>query len=485
MQTSTGNLPLRTDDEAMAQVAALIQRARSAQLVINDYTQAQADDLAVACGWAIMEPERNRKLAEIAVRDTGLGNVADKITKNYRKTLGLLRDLQRARSVGVVSENPEFGLVEFARPVGVVAAITPSTNPGATPANKIINALKCRNAVIVAPSPKGVGTCKMLLGYIHDELERIGLDRSVAEGLVQMLPTPVSKALTHALMMQADLVVATGSQANVRAAYLSGTPAFGVGAGNVASIVDASADLKAAAERIMLSKTFDNATSCSSENSVVVDESVADRFIQEFAKQGGVLLGPEEKVVLQAAMWPEGRLSGTLTGKSADAIAAAVGLQRPEFAQARALVVQEDGFGPDHPFSGEKLSPVLTLYRSRSRDHAVQIVDSIYAYQGAGHSVSLHIDPAQADAQARHLAEALPVARVIVNQPHTVATGGSFENGLPFSLSMGCGTWGGNNFSSNMDYRQYLNTTRVVYPIPSNMPTETQIFGSFFERFGQ
>ena len=485
MQTSTGNLPLRTDDEAMAQVAALIQRARSAQLVINDYTQAQADDLAVACGWAIMEPERNRKLAEIAVRDTGLGNVADKITKNYRKTLGLLRDLQRARSVGVVSENPELGLVEFARPVGVVAAITPSTNPGATPANKIINALKCRNAVIVAPSPKGVGTCKMLLGYIHDELERIGLDRSVAEGLVQMLPTPVSKALTHALMMQADLVVATGSQANVRAAYLSGTPAFGVGAGNVASIVDASADLKAAAERIMLSKTFDNATSCSSENSVVVDESVADRFIQEFAKQGGVLLGPEEKVVLQAAMWPEGRLSGTLTGKWADAIAAAVGLQRPEFAQARALVVQEDGFGPDHPFSGEKLSPVLTLYRSRSRDHAVQIVDSIYAYQGAGHSVSLHIDPAQADAQARHLAEALPVARVIVNQPHTVATGGSFENGLPFSLSMGCGTWGGNNFSSNMDYRQYLNTTRVVYPIPSNMPTETQIFGSFFERFGQ
>ncbi len=264
MQTSTGNLPLRTDDEAMAQVAALIQRARRAQSAINDYTQAQADDLAVACGWAIMEPERNRKLAEVAVHDTGLGNVADKITKNYRKTLGLLRDLQRARSVGVVSENRELGLVEFARPVGVVAAITPSTNPGATPANKIINALKCRNAVIVAPSPKGVGTCKMLLGYIHDELERIGLGRSIAEGLVQMLPTPVSKALTHALMMQADLVVATGSQANVRAAYLSGTPAFGVGAGNVASIVDASADLKAAVERIMLSKTFDNATSCSS-----------------------------------------------------------------------------------------------------------------------------------------------------------------------------------------------------------------------------
>src|SRR5690606_5992699 len=325
----------------MEQVAALVQRARRAQEAINDYTQAQADDLALACGWAIMEPDRNRTLAETAVQDTGLGNVADKITKNHRKTLGLLRDLQHARTVGVVAEYPDLGLVEFARPVGVVAAITPSTNPGATPANKIINALKCRNAVIVAPSPKGAGTCEMLLGYIHDELERIGLDRSVATGLVQMLPTPVSKALTHALMMQADLVVATGSQANVRAAYLSGTPAFGVGAGNVASIVDASADLTAAAERIMLSKTFDNATSCSSENSVIVDESVADRFIEAFSKVGGVLLTRDEKAALQAGMWREGRLSGAITGKSADVIAAQVGLQRPAFTQARALVVEE------------------------------------------------------------------------------------------------------------------------------------------------
>ena len=484
MQTSQSQLPLRTDDDAMAQVAELVQRARHAQKAINDYTQDQADDLALACGWAIMEPTRNRNLAEVAVRDTGLGNVPDKITKNYRKTLGLLRDLQTARTVGVVAEYPELGLIEFARPVGVVAAITPSTNPGATPANKIINALKCRNAVIVAPSPKGAGTCEMLLGYIHEQLERIGLDRSVATGLVQMLPSPVSKALTHALMMQADLVVATGSQANVRAAYLSGTPAFGVGAGNVASIVDASADLAAAAERIMLSKTFDNATSCSSENSVVVDESVADQLIEEFARIGGVLLDPAEKSALQKAMWPEGKLSGGLTGKSADVIAATVGLQRPEFAQAKALLVQEDGFGPDHPFSGEKLSPVLTVYRCRDTDHALQIVADIYAYQGAGHSVGLHIDPAQADGLARRLASVLPVARVIVNQAHTIATGGSFENGLPFSLSMGCGTWGGNNFSANLDYRQYLNTSRVVYPIPAKEPTETQIFGQFFHRFG-
>jgi len=485
MAATTLDLPLRTDDESMAQVADLVARARRAQQAIANVTQAQADDLALACGWAIMEPARNRALAEMAVRDTGLGNVDDKILKNHRKTLGLLRDLQAARTVGVVAEFPERGLIEFARPVGVVAAITPSTNPGATPANKIINALKCRNAVIVAPSPKGAGTCAALLGYIHDELERVGLERKLAEALVQMLPTPVSKALTHALMMQADLVVATGSQANVRAAYLSGTPAFGVGAGNVASIVDETADIPAAAQRIMTSKTFDNATSCSSENSVIVHEAIAQRFIDAFAELGGPLLTGEEKQALQAVMWPDGKLSGAVTGKSASFIAASAGLRRPGLDTARALVVEEDGFGAAYPFSGEKLSPVLTLYRCRDLDHAMDIVRSIYAYQGAGHSVSLHMEPVRADHAARQLAQALPVARVIVNQPHTVGTGGSFENGLPFSLSMGCGTWGGNNFSSNMDYRQYLNTTRVAFPIPANVPTEMQIFGGFFERYGQ
>jgi sulfoacetaldehyde dehydrogenase len=195
-------------------------------------------------GWAIMEPagwamEPGRALAEMAVRDTGLGVVEDKVTKNHRKTLGLLRDLKGAKSVGVIAEYPELGIVEIARPVGVVAAITPSTNPGATPANKIINALKGRNAVILAPSPKGASTCAALLGYIHAELAKLG----APPDLVQMLPAPITKEATHALMRQADLVVATGSQANVRAAATSGTPAFGVGAGNVASIIDSSAEL--------------------------------------------------------------------------------------------------------------------------------------------------------------------------------------------------------------------------------------------------
>ena len=259
----TTDKPLR-DPEIEVTVAALVARGRAAQAIADGFDQARTDELVAAAGWAILEPGRNQALAELAVADSGIGKVADKVQKNHRKTLGLLRDLQGARSVGVIAEHPELGLTEIARPVGVVCAITPSTNPAATPANKIINALKGRNAVIVAPSPKGWRTAARLIEHVQAELARIG----APVDLVQLLPQPVSKASTAALMRQCDLVVATGSQANVRAAATCGTPAFGVGAGNVAGIVDASADFELAADRILRSKTFDNATSCSSENSL-------------------------------------------------------------------------------------------------------------------------------------------------------------------------------------------------------------------------
>ncbi len=482
---SSPHLPLSTDPEAMEVVAGLIERARQAQKAIEGFSQERIDELTLAIGWAIMEPARNRMLAEMAVRDTGLGNVDDKIAKNYRKTLGLLRDLKGRRTVGVIAEKPELGLIEIARPAGVVAAITPSTNPGATPANKIINAVKCRNAVIVAPSPKGASTCAQLLAYIHAELERAGLVPDVARGLVQMLPSPVSKSLTHALMMQADLVVATGSQANVRAAYLSGTPAFGVGAGNVASIVDASADLDAAAAKIIQSKTFDNATSCSSENSVILVEPAADAMLAALAKHGAVLLNGEDKERLQKTMWPGGKLSSDVTARAAGEIAEIAKLEAPETRSARALLVEESGTGSQYPYSGEKLSPVLTVYRAKNLEDAGRIVADIYAYQGAGHSVSLHAQGDVATQGALQLGQTLPVARVIVNQPHAIATGGNFDNGLPFSLSMGCGTWGGNNFSSNMDVSNYMNITRIAYPIAPRMPSEPEIFGSFFEKYGR
>jgi sulfoacetaldehyde dehydrogenase len=459
-------------------VTPLIEKARAAQRRYETYDQAAVDAVVTAAGWAIMEPGRNRALAEMAVRDTGLGVVEDKVTKNHRKTLGLLRDLKGAKSVGVIAEYPELGIVEIARPVGVVAAITPSTNPGATPANKIINALKGRNAVILAPSPKGASTCAALLGYIDAELAKLG----APPDLVQMLPAPITKEATHALMRQADLVVATGSQANVRAAATSGTPAFGVGAGNVASIIDSSAKLADAAAAIARSKTFDNATSCSSENSVVILDAVYSGAMFALAAAGGVLLTAEEKAKLQAVMWPHGKLAAAVTAQDAPRIAGLAGLEREALHGARFLMVEESGTGPDFPFSGEKLSPVLTVYRARDFDHACAIVADIYAFQGAGHSVSIH---SADDAHILRLGLELPVSRVIVNQIHCYATGGSFDNGLPFSLSMGCGTWGRNNFSDNMNYRHYLNITRISRKIAPREPALEDIFGEHFRKYGK
>ena len=460
----------------MSAVEELVRRARAAQAGFARWPQERVDEAALACGWAIMKPQNNRLLAEAAVRDSGLGNVEDKVAKNHRKTLGLLRDIAGVRTVGVVAEFPERGITEIARPVGVVAAITPSTNPGATPANQIVNAVKCGNAIILAPSPKGYGTLALLLRFVNDNLGKMG----APPDLVQMLPAPITKEATYALMRSADLVAATGSQANIRAAYSSGTPAIGVGMGNVVSIVDANADLAGAARMIALSKAFDNATSCSSENAVVVLAPAHDALLRELEKQGGAMLDAADKERLQQLMFPQGKLAAAATAQSAPRIAKLAGLGKG--GDAKFLMVAESGVGPSCPFSGEKLAPVLAVYRVKDFDEAMALTARIYDYQGKGHSVSLH---SKDDAQALRLGLELPVARVIVNQAHCFATGGSFDNGLPFSLSMGCGTWGGNSFSDNMHWRHFLNITRIARVIPERVPSEQEIFGGYFARHGR
>ena len=467
----------------MTPVESIVERGRVAQLKYEQYTQAQVNLVVEAVAWAILEPKRNQELAELAVKDTGLGDVADKFKKNFRKTLGLVRDLSVAKTVGVISEDLKTGLTEYARPVGVVAAITPSTNPGATPINKILNALKCRNAVIVGPSPKGYSTCARLLEFVHQQLDLVNAPRD----LVQMLPFPITKDSTNELMRLSDLVVATGSQANIRAAYSCGTPAFGVGAGNVLAIIDEHADLDGAAAKITQSKIFDNATSCSSENGVVICADVYTQAIQALEKAGGVMLDTADKKRLEEVMFQGGKLTSTLTAQYPSVIAERAQLKNPKAKEAKFLMVEEEGFGPSAPFSGEKLSPVLTVWKATDFKAAQDLVTNVYNYQGNGHSVGLHtaLSGEAMENRAATLAENLKVARVIVNQAHTIATGGSFENGLPFSLSMGCGTWGKNNFSDNMNYRHYLNITRVVRPLPERVPKVEDLLKDYFTRFPQ
>jgi len=250
----------------------------------------------------------------------------------------------------------------------------------------------------------------------------------------------------------------------------------------VAVIVDASADLAAAADKIARSKTFDHATSCSSENSVVIEDAVYPAMLDALAQCGGVLLSDAQKASLQDVMWQDGKLSADCTARSASQIAKLAGLDQIGVREPAFLMVEETGFGEAHPFSGEKLSPVLAVYRARNFDHAADIVCQIYGYMGAGHSVGLH---SQHLDRAESLGQRLPVARVIVNQAHCFATGGNFDNGLPFSLSMGCGTWGRNNFSTNLNFHHYLNITRVAFPIKEQVPEADELLAEFFGRFGR
>ena len=457
----------------------LVEAARAAQAEYEaGGSQARYDRAAQAAAWAIMEPGRNRELAELAVRTTGLGNVPDKITKNHRKTLGLMRDIRDARTFGILSDDPETGITEIARPLGVIGAVVPSTNPAATPANNVINALKCGNAIVLSPSPKGVACCERLLAFIHAEFDKIGEDRR----LVQMIPSPGTKADTQRLLELADLAVVTGSQDNVRRAYSSGTPAIGVGAGNVTVIVDETADLTDAAAKITASKCFDNATSCSSENAVVVVEAVYDDFVAALAAEGGATLPPDREAEIVAKLWPDGHLSRHIIAQDAEVMVRKLELDGVVPDGTRFIAVETAGIGPGHPLSGEKLSRVAALYRARDYADAVDVTRRILAFQGAGHSIGLHSTDAERPVE---LGRSLPTCRVIVNQAHAFATGGSFDNGMPFSLSMGCGSWGGNSIADNLHWRHFMQTTKVVRTIPPREPSVEEIFGSYWAEAGE
>lgn len=463
--------------DELASVELIVASARKAQQDFEkNGSQSRYDNAASAAAWAIMEPTRNKELAELAVKTTGLGNVPDKITKNHRKTLGLMRDIMPAKTFGVISDDAVSGITEIARPIGVIGAVVPSTNPAATPANNIINALKCGNAIVLSPSPKGVTCCERLLEHIHAEFDKIGENKD----LVQMVPAPGSKEKTQRLLEISDLVVVTGSQNNVKRAYTCGTPAVAVGAGNVTVIIDETADLKSAAAKIAASKTFDNATSCSSENAIVVVDAIFDDFMRELDATGGRYTKDDKSVV--AKLWPDGHLNKHVIAQDADKMLAALDLENINVDGAEFIVVETKGIGAAYPLSGEKLSRVLSLYRASDFDEAIEITSKIQTHQGAGHSVGLH---SQLDERAHALAVEIPSCRIIVNQAHCFATGGAFNNGMPFSLSMGCGSWGGNSIDDNLHWKHFIQTTKIVREIPANEPKVDSIFENYWAKVGK
>lgn len=473
---------LEAGKTVQAQIAELVEKGRKAMAEIADYNQEQVNTLVKAAAWAIYKQEHAEALAALSVQDTGLGKYEDKVSKNQRKTFGTLRDLldPEAKSVGVIRVDEAKGLIEIAKPVGVVGAICPSTNPGATPANKAMMALKGRNAVILAPSPKGASTCAKYLEYLYEEFKKIGAPLD----LVQMIPTPVSKEKTGELMKQVDFIALTGSAKNIQMAQTSGTPNVCVSAGNVVTVIDQTADLKDAAHKIMLSKTFDNATSCSSDNALVIEAAVYDEMLAALVAEGGYLCNAEEKEAMKNAMWDAetGKRKGSTTAKAANVMAKEAGFSNEAALQAKFFMVEETGYGKGYPFSDEKLSLVLTVYKAKDFAEALDITKGILAFKGRGHSCGLHTKD---DEHILRIGMEMDVCRLLINQAQCFGNGGSFDNGLNFTLSMGGGTWAGNNIKENLSYKHFIQLTKVAKPIPAVVPAEEDLFGDYWKTYGK
>jgi len=460
----------------MSMIDEMLAKARAAQEQIEFWPQDRVDEMVAAVGWQLYQREHAEACARLAVDETGMGVYADKVLKHQKKTLGTLRDLHGLTTTGVIEEDPARGLIKIAKPVGVIGVLTPVTNASSTLAVNGLPILKTRNAVIFAPHPKAKATAELTCSFMRAGLAQVGAPLD----LVQNLPEP-SIELSQELMKKVDLVVATGGSAMVKAAYSSGTPAYGVGAGNSVVVVDETADLRDAADKIRLGKIFDNATSCSSENSVVLQASVFDAMLEHFKQFGGYLCNAEEKARLRQIMWPDGEhLSRDVVGQSALQIAGLAGIDAPP--ETAFLMVHGEAVGPEDLFSGEKLSPVLTLWRYREFNEAIDLVSRITRYSGYGHSCGIHTTHPE---HVLELATRVRVSRMLVRQTQCYGNSGNYDNGLPFALTLGCGTWGGNATSENVHWKHFINTTWVSMPIPAIVPDEEAIFGAHWSRFGR
>lgn len=457
-------------------IADLVAKAKTAQQTIEFWPQDKVDMMVAAVGWALYKEENAAQCASQAFKETRMGVYEDKLLKHRKKTLGLLRDLHGVKTVGVIETDEAKGLVKLAKPVGVVAAITPVTNPSSTTAVNGLCALKTRNAVIFGAHLFARKTTSLTVKIMRAALEAVGAPAD----LVQELPKPTKERI-QSLMAAADLVVATGSGALVKAAYSSGTPAYGVGAGNAVCVVDETADIDDAANKIFLSKTFDNATSCSSENAIVAHESIRERLVEALRGHGGYLCSSEEKAALKALMWPDGgTLNAKIVAQPATRIAEMAGLNPG--GEIRFLMVPGESPLESDLFAREKLSPVVTVWSYQSFDEAVETVERIIRHCGYGHSCGIHsVD----EAHIIELALKTHVSRIMVRQPQCYGNSGNYDNGMPFTLTLGCGSWGGNITSEGIAWKHFLNTTWVSKPIEPVVPDERRIFGDYWDRFGK
>lgn len=465
---------ISVNTEAANEIADLITRAREAQKILESYNQEEIDRLTAAIGYEMcMNEELMERLAVLAFEETNLGDIPSKIAKVRGKGRQMWYDLKDQKTIGVVEEIPEKGLVRLVKPVGVIGSLVPSTQPEQHPLVQAMNSVKARDAIIFSPHPGAKRSTMETIEAIRDIISTYGGPVDAVIGIQE--PT-LDK--TNELMRQCDLVIATGGQPMVRAAYSSGTPAYGVGAGNANIIVDSTAELKDAAEKIKASKTFDMSSGCSCDNSLIILEDVYDDMIKELEKVGAYLLDEEKKGLLQKAMWPEWPknhvLNRAIVSKPVKTIAEVAGFQVPDGTSF--MLVEETGSGEKYPFSGEKMSLTITIYKAKNIDEAISILNKNLAYSGSGHSCGIYT---KTEENIEKVYMNTYTTRVVVNQPQALTNTGSWTSGMPYTSTLGCGTWGGNICSENVVLKHYLNNTWVIREIPNYQPTDEELFSGF------
>jgi len=454
--------------EEQSAARALIERARHAMAAIADYDQATVDRLCRAIAWAGGNEETATRLANMSVDESGLGS---REPKRRAKVQGILRDALRQKSIGIIEQLPDIGIVKYAKPAGVIAALIPVTSAYVTPVGIAIYAIKCKDAVIFSPHPGSRKTTNEAVRVMRAALRKQG----VPEDVLQCVERP-SIPLANELMATADLTIATGGPAMVRAAYGSGKPAYGVGAGNATMVVDETANVEEAARNTRISKTNDYGSGCSADGNMLVDASIYDAMLTQLQREGGYLVNEREKPLLERAYWDaEGHRTADTIARPASVVAAKAGFSIPD--DKSFLLVEEQQIGKEHRFSTEKLGTVLAIFKYDGFDLALDMVRRIFDTAGKGHSCGIYSFD---DDHIHRLALVAPVSRMMVRQVQSASNAGTFTNGMPMTSSMGCGIWGGNITNENISLKHYMNVTWVSRPTAEDRPSEQELFGEFY-----
>ncbi len=440
--------------DSMETLAVAIERVRAAQRTYATYSQEQVDHIFHA---AAMAANKARiPLAKLAVEETGMGVVEDKVIKNHYAAEYIYNAYKETKTCGVIEEDKAFGIRRIAEPLGVIAAVIPTTNPTSTAIFKTLLALKTRNGILISPHPRAKRSTIAAARLVLEAAVAAG----APEGIIDWIDQPTLE-LSNRVMHEADIILATGGPGMVRAAYSSGKPAIGVGAGNTPAIIDSSANLLLAVSSIIHSKTFDNGMICASEQSVIVLDDVYDAVRAEFQARGCRFLTPEETERVRKTILINGSLNAKIVGQSAHTIASMAGVDVPE--ETKILIGEVESVEASEEFAHEKLSPVLAMYRAATFEEAVAKAERLVADGGFGHTSSVYLDAVREQEKLSLFSERMKTCRILVNTPSSHGGIGDLYNfRLPPSLTLGCGSWGGNSVSENVGVKHLLNIKTVA-----------------------